>query len=132
MKWYTHIISLLSVLVALNKFSPLPLLSYMYGALGSIAPDLVEKALFLDHRNKWVHNLLTGLVLFFTLPMLDPALFALGLGYVHHLLLDITRSGIYAGRRRIEGPLNSTDPFHNVFVIVLHLLLVFSFFKVKF
>jgi len=125
MKWVTHTICMLSIIACINRYLPLSALSICVGVFGSLAPDIIERSLFLKHRNKHVHNFLTGLTTLFVLSIIDPSLFTLGLGYVHHLMLDITKGGVYAGKERIKSPLESKNALHNVLMILLHLFFIF-------
>jgi len=121
MKWYCHIISMLSVLATINRFLPLSVLSISLAVIGSLAPDLIERMLFLRHRNKYIHNFLTGVLTLFLSAFIEPNAFTFGLGYIHHLLLDITKGGVFIGKEKVRGALDSTNPLHNALVILLHL-----------
>ncbi|RLG23144.1 hypothetical protein DRN85_09875 [Methanosarcinales archaeon] len=126
MKWYCHIISILSVLAIINHFIPLNALSITFAVLGSLAPDIIERAFFLNHRNKYVHNFLTGILILCLFSIIEPSSFTFGIAYIHHLLLDITKGGVYIGNKRIRGFLNNTNPLHNVFVILIHVFLLLA------
>ncbi|MEM3943473.1 MAG: hypothetical protein QXJ59_05275 [Thermofilaceae archaeon] len=113
MKWVTHIVSSLAVAAFLRE----PLV-----AAASVAPDALEKALRLEHRHIAVHNFATGFIITALLAAISPQYVWFGIGFLHHLLLDITKHGVFVGRRRIASRLNSNDPLHNVAVVFLHLL----------
>jgi len=125
MKWYTHIICMISILAFINRYCPLSLLSITFGIIGSLAPDLIEQSLGLRHRSKYIHNFLTGTITLFTFSMIEPSLFTLGIGYIHHLMLDITKGGVYAGKKIIKSLLESKNTLHNVLIIIFHLFFIF-------
>ncbi|RLJ01461.1 MAG: hypothetical protein DRP11_04350 [Candidatus Aenigmatarchaeota archaeon] len=105
---------------SLSRLAPVSALDVAAALVGSIAPDLIEKSARLKHRNRAVHNFLTALagggLALLALPPLAP----FWLGYTHHLVLDLTRGGVYAGKRRVSGPLEAGNPIHNVLVVAIH------------
>jgi len=129
MKWYCHTLTILTALITVNSFQPLSLLSALSALIGSLAPDLIERSLALRHRNKFIHNFLTGAITLFVFGIIDSDMAWFGVGYLHHLILDITKSGVYAGKRRIRSLLDTSNVFHNVAVILIHFfvtLIVFN------
>jgi len=130
MRWYTHIIGMLSLMAVINRFLPLNALSIALAVIGSIAPDLIERMFALGHRNKYVHNFLTGAVALFTSAIIEADAFTFGLGYIHHLILDITRGGVFVGKKRVRGVLDAMNPLHNALVILLHLFLLLAAIRV--
>jgi len=130
-RWYTHIIGMLCVLAVVSRFAPLTALGLSLGIVGALLPDLAENALRLRHRGKYAHNLLTGFAILGVSVLAEPGAYTLGLGYLHHLVLDAsTREGVYAGAGRVRGRLNSMNPLHNALVILLHLLAVAAVAKI--
>jgi len=113
-KWHTHIISSLALAALFGQ----PLI-----VAGSVLPDVSERALRLKHRHKAVHNFATGAVFTLLSLVLIPPLAWIGVGFLHHLVLDITRHGVYIVEKRISSPLSTDNPLHNAVVTALHLLM---------
>lgn len=85
-------------------------------------PDVIESWFRLPHRSIYVHNFATGLFLVSLTP-LSYWMLALGLGYLHHLILDsATVRGCYIFRRRMKGVLQTRNFSHNVLMILVHVV----------
>jgi len=124
MKWHTHLTCIILVLATISRFFPLTLGFILFSLAGSILPDLLEPWLGLPHRSRYVHNFATGAFLS-SLGIFSEWLFALGVGYLHHLVLDAaTATGIYVCNRRVRGPLRNNSLWHNLLIILVHLLLL--------
>lgn len=124
MKWYIHITCITLILATISRFFPLTLGFILFSLIGSILPDLLEPLLGLPHRSKYVHNLVatTPLIL---LGVFSEWIMALGLAYAHHIILDATTAtGIYICNQKIRGSLRNNNLWHNLLVILVHLLLL--------
>lgn len=113
MKWVTHIVSSLALAALCNQ----PLI-----VAGSVLPDVVERAFKLKHRSKMVHNFATGLIFSLAMLVVHPPAVWVGIGFLHHLVLDITRHGVYIVDKRVTSPLSTDNPFHNALVTLTHLI----------
>ena len=122
MKWYTHSLGSLILILAIAKHEPLTL-GFVLGTLtGSILPDIIEQTLGLPHRSKIIHNFFTPLAL-----LAYPNQLALGimLGYIHHLILDATtKKGVYILNKHIKGPLTTNKTEHNIAILITHIPLI--------
>lgn len=126
MKWYTHLTCITLVLTALSKFSPLTTGFILFSLLGSLLPDLLESWLGFPHRSRYIHNFAAGALLI-PLGIFSEWLLALGVGYLHHLILDVTTvTGSYICNHRVRGPLKSGNLGHNLLVTLAHLLTVLA------
>lgn len=125
MRWYCHILCALVLAAAANAYIPISGLALTLALLGSVAPDVIERMLFLRHRSKYVHNFMVG-VATSLLVLIDASFLAFTLGYLHHLILDVTRAGVYIGDKRVRSRLASGNPLHNALILMLHLLLFFA------
>jgi len=126
MKWYTHLACITLILAAISRFFPLTLGFILFSLIGSILPDLLEVWLGLPHRSKYVHNLVAAAPLIL-LGVFSEWIMALGLAYAHHVVLDVTTvTGSYIYNQKIRGPLRNNNLWHNLLIILAHLLVVFT------
>ena len=126
MKWYTHLTCITLILATLTKFFPLTVGFILFSLLGSLLPDLLESWLGLPHRSKYVHNFAIG-VLLIPLGSFSEWLLALGIGYLHHLVLDVaTVTGSYICNQRVRGPLKTCNLAHNMIIVLAHTLLLLA------
>jgi len=122
MKWYTHLTCITLILAATSRFFPLTLGSILFSLIGSLLPDLLEPWLGLPHRSRYMHNFATGAFLS-SLGIFSEYFLALGVGYLHHLVLDATTAtGIYIFNHRVRGPLRNNNLWHNLLIILIHLI----------
>ena len=126
MKWYTHLTCITLVLATLSRFFPLTLGFILFSLLGSLLPDLLESWLGLPHRSRYIHNFAIGALLI-PLSIFSEWLLALGVGYLHHLVLDATTvTGSYICNHRVRGPLRTSSLAHNVVIVLAHMLLLLA------
>jgi len=124
MKWYTHLTGMTLILSAISRFFPLDIGTILFALSGSILPDILESLLLLEHRSKHMHNVATAITVL-PLGLFSPWFLFLVIGYIHHLILDATTvTGIYIGNHQVKGILRTSNLFHNILVILAHLLVL--------
>ena len=125
MKWYAHLTGIILVLAAVSKFFPLTVGFILFSLIGSILPDLLEPWLGLRHRSKYVHNLAAAFPLILLGIFFSDWIMALGLAYIHHILLDSTTvTGIYVLDRRVKGSFKTSNLMHNIVIVLAHVLIL--------
>lgn len=124
MKWYTHVTCMVLTLTAMSRFFPLTTGFVLFSLIGSVLPDILEKWLGLTHRNKYIHNYDTAVMVLLA-GLFSQLILALGIGWLYHLLLDtLTVRGTYLFDDKIRWRLKTTNPFHNMLTIMVHVLLL--------
>jgi len=109
------------ILLAISRFFPLDIGTILFALSGSILPDILESILMLKHRSKYIHNMVTA-ILILPLSLFSPWMIPAIFGYIHHLILDATTvTGIYIGNHQIKGALKTDSLLHNIFIILIHL-----------
>jgi len=125
MKWYTHLTGMTLILSTISRFFPLDIGTILFALSGSILPDILESLLLLEHRSKYMHNVATAITML-PLGLFSPWFLFLVIGYIHHLILDATTvTGIYIGNHQVKGTLKTDNLLHNIFIVLIHLLLLF-------
>jgi len=113
------------ILLAISRFFPLDIGTILFALSGSILPDVLEPMLMLKHRSKYIHNIVTA-ILILPLSLFSPWMIPATFGYIHHLILDATTvTGIYIGNHQVKGTLKTDNLLHNIFIVLIHLLLLF-------
>jgi len=124
MKWITHILGAILITILLLKAFPISVGFILSVIAGSILPDLIEFMLNFQHRSIVFHNYLGAFILLLLGTGVGWIL-GLGLGYLHHLVLDsVTKKGVFFLNRRVYGSLNTNEAIDNLAVFGVHVIIV--------
>ena len=120
MKLATHGVCSIFLTFILLGVAPIDAFFIVAMMAGAVAPDILEALTRVKHRSKIFHNYLAAFILLF-LGLWESWILGLGLGCLHHLVLDMTtKKGVFFFDKRLHGMLKTNEPIDNLAIIGLH------------